>query len=81
MPVAMLTLSLLCLSALLGMPFESTRRKRGVTTSRSDRPPPTCRRFRHGLRGRFGAFHEHFGEDTGRRIASDRRSPVSEGYG
>ena len=39
------------------------------------------RRLREGLRGRFRAAHAHFGVDTGCRIAPDRRSPVSEGYG
>ena len=58
--------------------------KRGATTSRSDRPPFVTRRGPSGpagLRARFGSFHVHFGEATGRGIASDRRSRVSEGYG
>ena len=34
-----------------------------------------------GLGGRFRTSQGHFGESAGRRIASDARSPVAEGYG
>ena len=52
-----------------------------ATTPCSDRPPLVAiykRWLMHeGARGRFRAVHPHFGVDTGRRIAPDRRSPVS----
>ena len=53
--------------------------RRGHAGEKHPRHAAIGGRLREGLRGRLRSFHAHFGVDTGRRIAPDRRSPVPKG--